>query len=152
MILYHFTAVERIDAIMKEGLTRGDVPTSTRGGRNGVWLTSDPEPVGHGVDEAAEMTEEDRNFVLEWRGILPPKGTKWQNKRAVRITVVVPTTDRKLVKWTTWGRRHCEQGMYECLLKAGGSKYDTWYVYFGIVEPSKFRAVDYLEGGPERPT
>ena len=55
MILYHFTAVEYLDAIMKEGLSRGDVPTSAAAGRNGVWLTTDPDSGGHGLSDGEQL-------------------------------------------------------------------------------------------------
>lgn len=148
MILFHFTAIEYIEDIKKEGLNRGDVPTSMYDGRNGVWLTSDPEPSGHGLSEREELTDEDRNSLWRCTGSLPPKGSSFfPNKLAVRITVVVPTTDRKLVRWRKWSRKHCEPKTYDLLTKANGHKHDTWWIYFGLIEPSRFRAIEYLSQG-----
>jgi hypothetical protein len=67
-------------------LLRGDVPTSKFGGQQGVWLTTDPAPSGHGLISAREMTDKERQFVLSWQGVLPPKGTRFEDKTAVRIT------------------------------------------------------------------
>jgi hypothetical protein len=33
MILYHFTGLEYLDAIMEDGLSKGDVPTSATEGK-----------------------------------------------------------------------------------------------------------------------
>jgi hypothetical protein len=48
MMLYHFTALEYLDAIKAEGLTKGEVPVSATDLLNAVWLTSDPSPRGTG--------------------------------------------------------------------------------------------------------
>jgi hypothetical protein len=60
------------------------------------------------------------------------------------ITVVIPSRDERLVKWTEWGREHCTPDKYEWMIKSGGERYETWYVYFGAILPEQFRAVDYL--------
>jgi hypothetical protein len=49
MILYHFTGLEYLDAIMEDGLSKGDVPTSATEGKTGVWFTTDQDPAGHGL-------------------------------------------------------------------------------------------------------
>ena len=143
--LYHFTAVERLPVIMREGLRLGDVPTGQFTGRNGVWLTIDPAPAGHGLGSASEMSDEDRQWVLKWRGVLPPEGTRWPDKSAVRIAVRgLPDTGR-LVRWSRWGRRNCAPGMYDGLVRAGGAKHRSWYVYFGIIPAEYFAAVEFKD-------
>jgi RNA:NAD 2'-phosphotransferase (TPT1/KptA family) len=37
MILYHFTGLEFLDAIMEDGLSKGDVPTSATEGLAVIW-------------------------------------------------------------------------------------------------------------------
>jgi hypothetical protein len=55
---YHFTAKEYLDSICSFGLSKGDVPLSPMGkGLNAVWLTTDPQPHGHGVDRGSVLTE-----------------------------------------------------------------------------------------------
>jgi hypothetical protein len=146
MILYHFTCVEHLESIMQEGLTRGDVPTRFKGPlseNNAVWLTTEPQPEGHGLGGDAQMlTEEDRKRHFEIFGVLPSEGAWHPNKKVVRITVVIPSTDRRLVRWLKWGRKHCEPGLYDALSE--GNLHKTWWLYFGTVAPDQFRAVHYL--------
>ncbi len=53
MILYHFTCVEYLESIKRDGLCRGDVPIEFgKPGLNGVWFTTDPTPQGHGLGGA----------------------------------------------------------------------------------------------------
>jgi hypothetical protein len=61
-------------------------------------------------------------------------------KKAVRVTVVIPSTDRRLVRWLTWGRKYCEPGLYDAL--AQGNRHKTWWLYFGTVAPDQFRAIE----------
>jgi hypothetical protein len=81
MILYHFTGLEYLDAIMEDGLSKGDVPTSATEGKTGVWFITDRKPRGHGLGAEMDL----------------PNGGRIANKRAVRITVAIPSSDRKLV-------------------------------------------------------
>ena len=147
MILYHFTWVEYLDSIKRDGLNRGDVPTKLRGPlfeTNAVWFTTEPQPEGHGLGEFKILTEEDRKLHFEVFGVLPPEGAVFFDKKAVRITVVIPSNDRRLVRWLTWGHEHCEPGLYDALSK--GNSHKTWWLYFGTVAPDQFRAVDHLNG------
>src|SRR5262249_54263856 len=66
------------------------------------------------------------------------------NKRAVRITVTIPRSDRKLVRWIEWGSKHCEPAMFDHLNRTGGGKCESWYVYFGRVRPKQFSDVECL--------
>lgn len=147
--LYHFTAVERLPDILRQGLRLGDVPTGTLTGMNGVWLTKDPVPIGHGLGEAGEMTNEDRQFVLRWKGVLPPAGTRWLDKTAARITLRDLPDVTKIVRWSRWGRRNCQPGVYDGLVRAGGSKHRSWYVYFGHIPPEFFAAVEFRGAGAD---
>jgi hypothetical protein len=127
MILYHYTGVEYLDAIMDTGLSVGDVPTSKYGGKNGVWLTTDHDPAGHGLSDA----ERSNNY-------------RFANKRAVRITVKINSSDRRLVEWLKWGRKHCEEWLFDALNETGGGKHATWFVYFGVIEPDRFSNIEFL--------
>jgi hypothetical protein len=69
----------------------------------------------------------------------------------VRITVVIPSTDRRLVRWEKWMRRHCDPNLLRVAdetAKKGGFDWRAWYVYFGAVPLSRFRLVDYAD--PDR--
>jgi hypothetical protein len=67
----------------------------------------------------------------------------------VRIRVIVPSTDPKLASWRKWGRKYCDPKCFD-VLNRSGSGWKTWYIYFGVIEPSRFTAVDILN--PEAPT
>jgi hypothetical protein len=145
MILYHFTAREYLDEISEQGLTRGDVPLTDCTGVNAVWLTTDKNPAGHGLGEAREMTNAERAAFRQWEGVMPPEGTRWLNKRAVRITVLIPTSDRKLRYWPQWGRKRLSSRDYEGLKVTGGGKAKTWWLYFGVIRPTCFREIELLD-------
>jgi hypothetical protein len=145
MILYYFACIEYLDSIKRNGLTRGDVPTKFKGPlfeTNAVWFTTDPQPEGHGLGEAKTLTEEDRRAYFEVFGILRHKGSRIPDKKAVRITVVIPSNDRRLVRWLNWGRKHCEPGLYDALAK--GNLHTTWWLYLGTVSPNRFCYIDHL--------
>jgi hypothetical protein len=147
MILYHFTGHHHIDAIRREGLSKGDVPTSLNEGVNGVWFTSSPEPGGHGIPEKThDFTPAESAEYFQKTG-LRLKGTI--GKCDVRITVVIPSTDRALVPWSKWGRKHCDPHAFQTLNRLGAA-WRTWFIYWRAIEPARFRAVDVLrpfEGG-----
>jgi hypothetical protein len=135
MILYHFTALEHRDAIMTEGLRFGNINLAQRDVRNGVWFTTETEPSGHG--------QEKQNHFARFGQKFPGSDTHWPTKGQLRIKVVIPSTDRQLVKWTTWGRKRCDAQLYEFLKGdvTGGQAYKTWFIYLGTVAPDRFKEV-----------
>src|SRR5262249_25531619 len=70
------------------------------------------------------LTEEDRLRHFEAFGTMPPKGSRYPDKRAVRITVNIPKGDPRLQRWTRWARKHCEPGVYDNLARADGEGSD----------------------------
>jgi hypothetical protein len=144
MIFYHFTAREYLDAIQGEGLTKGDVPLTATTGVNAVWLTTDKNPAGHGLSDGGELTCEMRVAYQKCFGVMPREGDRFPNKRAVRITVLVSSTDRNLYHWPKWGRKRLHPQYYEVLNKTGGGKTKTWWLYFGTIPPSCFHSVELL--------
>jgi hypothetical protein len=108
------------------------------------WLTTDRTP-SHGVGGVERpLTDEERFAVLMTDGWMPPKGAVWPNKHAVRITVLIPRSDRKLHHWPAWGRKRLAPEWYATLDRSGGGKSKTWWIYFGTIPPSSFRAIDLL--------
>lgn len=88
MRLYHYTSLGHLPLILASALSRGDVPVGARGegAETGVWFTTDPEPGGHGLAGGEMVTVH-----------LPgeaPRQVRTVDKRAVRITVVIPSSDR----------------------------------------------------------
>jgi hypothetical protein len=112
MRLYHFTSFYNLKNVGPENiLAVGLKPHRIDWGgvcddREGVWLTSDPDyATGDAMSAHAE----------------------------VRITVVIPSTDRRLVRWEKWMRRHCDPDLLRVAdetAKKGGFDWREWYVYF----------------------
>jgi len=56
MLLYHFMAIKSLESIRAKGLMRGEVAVSPSDRRENVavWLTTDREPDGHGLDRSGQ--------------------------------------------------------------------------------------------------
>ena len=63
MDYYHFTAREYLPRIAQEGLRKGEVPLTAKLVRNGVWLTTDPDPTGHGLTDGRNVTDEEKAIL-----------------------------------------------------------------------------------------
>jgi hypothetical protein len=109
MIFYHYTSREALDSIMQEGLNQGEAPISEWRWVNAVNLTTDPEPEGHGLDMGGHVITPEEADRYARKGLDMPAGTAFVEKRAVRITIRLPSTDRKLKLWRTWSRKNCER-------------------------------------------
>ena len=144
MRLFHFTATEHLQAILAEGLAKGDVPISPTEGVNAVWLTTDDDPDGHGLSDGRLLTREERAACARVLGREPPENARFLNKRAVRIKVMIPSSDRRLVHWPKWARKRLDRDWYSTLDRTGGGKSASWYLFFGCITPGQFLAVDHL--------
>lgn len=124
VVLYHFTSPAHMYGIAKHGLTVGDVPTNIASGKGeiGVWLTSDLSPAAHGLNGSV------------------------QNKRRLRLTVLLPDDSPKLVKWTHWAQKHATPATI-AQLHATASGYETWFVYFDVVHPKLISEVIDMTSG-----
>lgn len=144
MILYHFTAISLLDPILRDGLTRGDVPLSPEGGMNAVWFTTDPSPSGHGLSDGSKLSPEMLAEVERRTGKKFPEGIGTPDKRRVRITVVIPSRNPLLKSWLPYARRRLERSWLETLTETGGgkSKAQTWFIYLGSVAATSFKAVE----------
>jgi hypothetical protein len=112
--LYHFTSRHHLHGIGLFGLTVGDVPTDIRRyeGQCGVWLTSDGTPRGHGLEGSPV------------------------DKLRYRLTVDIPEDDAALVKWTEWAAKNATPDTV-CRLRETAAGFDTWYVYFGVIDQAE---------------
>jgi hypothetical protein len=106
-----------------------------------VWLTDIPEPAGCGLSDAREFTEADRRQHFEVFGEMPPANACYANKKAVRITLVIPSRDRRLKRWLTYGHKRCEPGFYDELVRADGGTHKHWWLYFGTITADQFQSV-----------
>ena len=142
MIFYHYTAREYLDSILREGLTKGDVPllntaTYQAEGVNAVWLTTSRDPSGHGLgDGARPLTRE------ECRMLGVPLGARFPDKRAVRITVKMPKD--RLKHWPSYARKRIDPRLYNTLSDIGGGERvaKTWYISFQPIPPEMFSTVE----------
>ena len=138
MILYHFTSFYNLENVGPENILATGLkafPLDFDGSdivrqHKGVWLTSDPD---YTKTETISSYSE------------------------ARITVVIPSTDRRLVRWESWLRKHCSAERFEELAKVSeqtsaeiGVDWKDWYVYFGAVPPNRIRAIEYAD--PEKRT
>jgi hypothetical protein len=121
--LYHFTSGDHLHGIGRYGLTVGDVPTDLgrHEGRCGVWVTSDDTGRGHGLEGSTV------------------------DKSRYRLRVYIREDDRALVKWTEWAAKNATPATVR-RLHAIGPGFDTWYVYFGVVDPAAIECVDMQTG------
>jgi hypothetical protein len=118
MILYHFTDLWCIDDIMVEGLKPAFNDDAYVQPKNVVWLTT--------RDDHQEM---------------------WRNPKEVRITLAIPSPDRRLVRLADWLRKH-DPDAYRIAVSLGHTGWEAFYCYFGTVPLSYLRAVEYAD--PER--
>jgi hypothetical protein len=150
MLLYHFTAIEFLDSILEKGLNRGEVAAKGYGDPvNAVWLTTDPKPVGRGLTEARLLTDEERDTIYRVRGTVVPPGARFANKRAIRITVKLSSTDTFLKLWDRWSAKRIERSWLDRLNRGGGSprEHRAWWLCFRTIEPHEFVAVEHLKDG-----
>lgn len=116
--LYHFTRQGYVDPILREGITRGDVPTSPVGGYQAPWLTDDPNAGKQGWVQGGDKTQ-------------------------MRLTVDIPDTweDSEgqtyspldyLWRWRDLAEvEEVEDWWLTALDEAAGGGSEHWYVYKG---------------------
>jgi hypothetical protein len=115
MILYHFTNLAKMEAILTEGL-RNDLGANAAPPIGVVWLTRSEIP----------------NWLTDPRHL------------DCGLKLSVPNGDKRLVKWGPWLRKHLP-GSYEAVMNYGPCKrygsLDTTWIYFGTIEPSAIRHI-----------
>src|SRR5262249_20131844 len=101
---------------------------------------------GHGLGRSGELTEAERQAYLEAFGRMPLQGSRFPVKTEVRITVC-DLSSSSLVRWSRWGPKNCEPGWYDRLCVTDGHQHRTWWVYFDLIPPSLFTAVETQKAG-----
>jgi hypothetical protein len=150
MELLHYTAIEKVDDINRDGLSKGDVPLTQNGvGMRAVWLTDDRDPSGHGLSDGEPIVvTPEVQARLRAAGVNAKLGVAWTfDKRAIRITVVIPDGDPALVRWSDWGPRHLAPKWYRELNRSGGGKAHTWWLYRGVISPDRITRIENLRTG-----
>ena len=131
MFLYHFTDFFRLQeggTILAEGLKPQpqDDPEDWQPA-GVVWFTTEAEPVTWWFEQPSEC----------------------------RITAVIPTHDRRLMKYEKWLRKwlrkHLRHRLDEVVAihDAQGAHWRAWYIYFGDVPLDMLQKVDPL-AAPQR--
>jgi hypothetical protein len=144
MLLYHFTTfwcaghenVPGKGTIWRDGIKPGTPPEAGRGSRRSsfdvmphdcVWLTREEFPNGWYVDEGKPAVPE------------------------VRITVRLPTSDKRLVQYERWLLNNLSGERAEDLISTFdaqpcGGVWRLWYCYFGTIPRERIKGT-YLAGG-----
>lgn len=155
MLLYHFTTRRYLDSILADGLNQGGVELSATETINGVWLTTSREPVGigrlsGGIPSAAQKIKMAQIGMISWDMLNAP--LEWPDKREVRITVKLARADRRLVRWDNWSRKHTDPRFRAGLIATDGDGHKGWHVYFGVIPPESFAAVEHMPITQKLPT
>lgn len=118
--LYHFTSEYHLPHILKDGLSRGDVPLNPmEWGVNAVWLTDNPDPGNQ-----------------DWKTGSPV------DKTAVMIEVELNVPNISLVKWSVYARKKkIDPQWYKKLDETGGGQSEHWWLYFGVIPPERFKVL-----------
>lgn len=143
MRLFHFTSLGHLPLIQEwGGLEKGDVMVGENGERslNATWFSTDPNPARSAMGDGTQ-------FVLVPKELRPdgmPALRPTVDKRAARITVVIPTTDRNLRRWLPYAQGRLGQRLIDFHVgRAGGRRHvEDWYIYTGLVPASRFQAVE----------
>ncbi len=145
MKLYHYTAEDNLGSILENGLTRGELPLSPSKVVKAISLTTDPCPRGHGLSDDEQISELHR-VKLAAAGVCVPPGARYKNKRAIRITLQLPSNS--VTSWLPWARRKLEQSWFDVMVETGGGidKARTWWFSIKPIPPAKFVTVEYSDG------
>jgi hypothetical protein len=135
MILHHFTLTDRVDQIMRDGLTPSYDRHEMLGGAEVVWLTE---------KTVLRATPSERRAIYFRSGQLY---RSWMyntiEDQVSRLSIRIPSHDRKLFKYHLWLRKHSRPGMpypYDEVMLHNGMT--AHWIYFGEIPPSAIVAVD----------
>jgi hypothetical protein len=120
-LLYHYPSLFHLPYILREVVTKGDVPASPGETRQAPNLTSNPNPLAQ----------------------LWPGG--FTDKTKVRLSVRIPEGDGRLVPWLEICRQaRAPRWWIRALDPTGQAK--LWFIYWGVLPPAWFEAVGVREG------
>jgi hypothetical protein len=146
--LYHFTSNESLESIALDGLCFGDIPISPTESRNGVWLTTDPEPAGHGLGKPGPFSPEMRAAYRKITGVDAPANAFIPDKSRIRLTATLLASDLEfLISWKEWAEVLGVSVQWKRALRlAGGQKEATWWILLGTIPPERLQALDLATG------
>jgi hypothetical protein len=64
------------------------------------------------------------------------------DKAEARITVTELPKSHWLRRWSRWARDYVEPEIYQELARRDGAKHLDWYLYWGVIPPECFAAVE----------
>ena len=156
VILYHFTAMENVEAIKRDGLWAyvqegdADCPNFVGNGPSIVWLCNTPTlQISSAELKAYRQINPDEPIVSK----------RWLDTDSAeplaRFTIRLSSLDRKLKQYGKWLRANYRRidGLPnpdddDLLLR---NAMDEWWLYFGDIAPSKIRECIVEEAIPYRP-
>lgn len=146
MILYHFTDIDSLLPIMQQGLCLAHLNDRRASGltHGATWLTTMDSPHGHGLTFGEPVTDFERQCIFSrHQKTMPASFTRWPDKSRVRIKVVIPSRDRNLVQWTRWNGRLAVKDEMDISKLGGATRLSSrsWFIYFGVIEPTSFAEV-----------
>ena len=122
-VVYHFTSRSCWHFIESQGIARGECPVAHSLILNWPNFTVDSRPDSQ-----------------RW--------ACWSDRLAVRISVGLDPADPAWVRWSDLTREHgMDRVTYLRYDFSGGGGARYWWIYRGVVPPSAFRAVEFLDGG-----
>ena len=116
--LFHYTCMNHLPRIEREGINQGDVGTSQTGGFNAACFTSDENRARQGWSEGSTF-----------------------DKLQVRIDVWFDREDPNLRTWSQIREEYQVSRKWEAALKKSGSNLNKWFFYFGNVPPERFEQI-----------
>jgi hypothetical protein len=115
MKLYHFTTIQYVPSIFESGLWKGDRlwKRNSDWSTPCVWLTTDVDSSGHGLDGSGA------------------------DKRRIRFEFLIASTHPRLKHWPRYAKGKISDEEFEAYNCAGGGKSFTWYIYLGVLRPTE---------------
>jgi hypothetical protein len=133
MKLYHFTHADNLPSIRESGLSPSEPSISDLDMVNGesvVWLTELSD---------TPMTAEEREQMIAFCG--DDCNGHWigHGLPLVRLTLRIPSHDRKLIRYMSWKRRHAS----DLIVARHTARFaQANWIYFGTLTPDKIIACD----------
>jgi hypothetical protein len=135
MILFHFTLADRAEQILTDGLKPAYDGHAMLGGADVVWLT-ERSVLRISAAERAAVYKRSGEIYRSWL-------FNTIEDQVVRLSIHVPSHDRRLERYRAWLRKHWRPGMPHpddtCMDFA---HMDAHWIYFGEIPPSSIVAVD----------
>ncbi|UIF89301.1 hypothetical protein [Cupriavidus sp. UYPR2.512] len=165
MKFYHYTAVSLAESILSKGISLGHVKHGDGSIRNSVvWLTTDPEPTGHGLTTGQEvMTASRVAYLTKVHGVAPRNGVTMHKSR-VRLTVEISDDSGLIMPFVDYYARRGEKpdeaklmglsayvenpwqlplAKRRQLMKTTATKEGTWWLSFAPISPAEITRVEF---------